>query len=404
MRLRWSLVLCSIALLACADRGASDRSGATPDGESRFLKLESIVAGNMFTCGRDAAGAIWCWGANDYGQLGVGDRVDRTAPVRVALSTPAVRLTAGEARMCAVDSLSTLRCWGDNVAYALADSVIQFRAEPAVVSVGPVRVVAAGSRFSCATDEAGEARCWGGDREGELGDGGDSGGARATSERVVGAMRFDTLVAGRTHACGLTAEGDAWCWGSRALSGDGSKEQRNAPVPVDGGHRFVSLTAGLSVTCGITVAGDAWCWGFGHDGQLGIGAGRDNPFVPVAVAGGLRFRQLAAGFHRVCGIAEDRRAWCWGSNFNGALGDSGTVSTLSPVPVHGDRRYRAIAAGDSHVCALDMDSLAWCWGQNVITEGGGALGDGTKLDRSYPVRVIPPEPASASANAGPSGN
>ncbi len=379
--------LCLLPILAQA---CTTRENAAASSASAGIQFTSLVAGNLFTCGLDRARALWCWGANGYGELGVGDRVERQQPVRVALSAPLVRVTTGEERVCAVDTTATLHCWGDNVAWALGDSVITFRALPAVMPVGAVRQVAAGSRFTCATDSTRVAYCWGGDRHGELGDGGDTIQARMSRERVLASVAFDTIVAGRTHACGLTSDGAAWCWGGAGLSGDGSRDKRREPVLVAGGQRFRSLTAGYNVTCGITLTDAAWCWGLGSDGQLGVATLGDNPFVPVPVAGGHAFRQLAAGYHRVCGLDRDGKAWCWGSNFHGALGDTGRVSSPVPVPVRGARRYVTIASGDSHARALDADGRAWCWGQNRFGEGGGALGDGTIEDRSFPVAVVAP--------------
>ncbi len=381
------LFLCvvTVAAQACAGRDTANLA----DDPAR-LRLTSIVAGNMFTCGLDRDRALWCWGGNGFGELGVGDSKDRLRPVRVA-TKPVARLTTGEERVCTIDTTATLRCWGDNVAWALGDSTVTRRTLPAVLPVGRVRQVAAGSRFTCATDSTGTASCWGGDRNGELGDGGDTVAARITRERVASSVAFDTIVAGRIHACGLTADGTAWCWGAAGLAGDGSRDKRLAPVPVSGTQRFRSLTAGYGVTCGITRTADAWCWGLGSDGQLGFGAQLDNHFVPVPVSGGHKFRQLAAGFHRVCGLDLEGKAWCWGSNFNGALGDTGRVASDSPVPVRGSRRYLTIASGDSHACALDRDGHAWCWGQNRVGAGGGALGDGTIENKSYPVPVSAPD-------------
>jgi len=401
MRRRLSLLLVcfqTIASQACATRDAAS-SPNNPAG----LRLTSIVAGNMFTCGIDRDRALWCWGGNNFGELGVGDLEDRLLPVRVLHTGPVARVTTGEERVCTVDTASTLRCWGDNVAWALGDSIISRRSIPEILPVGHVRHVAAGSRFTCATDSTGTAYCWGGDRNGELGDGGDTISARMTRDRVASPVAFDTIVAGRLHACGLTADGSAWCWGAAGLSGDGSREKRLVPVLVAGAERFRSLTAGSGVTCGITLNDAAWCWGLGSDGQLGFGAPLDNKFVPVPVAGGHRFRQLAAGYHRVCGLDRGGRAWCWGSNFNGALGDTGRLSSMGPVPVHGSRRYVTIASGDSHACAIDKDGYAWCWGQNGIAGGGGALGDGSIEDRSFPVLVAAPDTSTAAPPPGKGG-
>src|SRR5215207_1334505 len=60
--------------------------------------------------------------------------------------------------------------------------------------------------------------------------------------------------------------------------------------------------------CGVTTGDLAYCWGYNRYGQLGNGM-QDmesctqpcNP-RPVAVAGGLRFRQVSVGHDQSCGL------------------------------------------------------------------------------------------------------
>ena len=48
------------------------------------VALRTLAAGGRYTCGLDASGGAWCWGFNDFGQLGTGDTVSSHVPVRVA--------------------------------------------------------------------------------------------------------------------------------------------------------------------------------------------------------------------------------------------------------------------------------------------------------------------------------
>ncbi len=394
-----SITLTAVGLLAACDTQPGPASTAadslaTVAVDAPLPRFSSIVAGGQFTCAIDDTGTTWCWGANRFGQLGLGDTLDRFVPTRLQHSVPFARIAAGETHACATDSLAKLYCWGDNRDYALADTTVRIRARPGTLDVEGVRQLSLGTNFTCITDSSDRPLCWGTDRHGERGDDLLGSGPIAEPRLVGGEHRFVQLTVGRQHACGLTVEGEGWCWGDGGALGDGTLSDRGMPVPVRD-RRFRQLAAGESITCGLKEDNSAWCWGVASDGQLGQGSPpRPNTFLPAPVSGGLSFQQLAPGRHRVCALDLDGLAWCWGSNYNGGLGDGSAQSQSQPVRVAGNRRYRQIASGDFHSCALDTDGIAWCWGENGDARGGGALGDGTMRSRATPVRVAGSAPES----------
>ena len=163
------------------------------------------------------------------------------------------------------------------------------------------------------------------------------------------------------------------------------------------GASFVSITRG----CGLTSAGKAYCWGPNWSGQLGDGtSARERP-VPSAVSGGLAFTSLVdSGNHR-CGLVADGKAYCWGSNSSGQLGD-GTAGSASdyrsadrsvPVAVLGGPTFASLSAGSGHTCGLTTAGPAYCWGANTQGQlGDGTSGNGdwsdTTANRSAPVAVL----------------
>ncbi|PYO99028.1 MAG: hypothetical protein DMD60_02650 [Gemmatimonadetes bacterium] len=69
---------------------------------------------------------------------------------------------------------------------------------------------------------------------------------------------------------------------SRGLFGRLGKQGSNEPQPVRGDLQF-ALSAGFADTCGVDISGRAYCWGMNQVGQLGDGTtkGHDQP-KPVA--------------------------------------------------------------------------------------------------------------------------
>jgi alpha-tubulin suppressor-like RCC1 family protein len=204
---------------------------------------------------------------------------------------------------------------------------------------------------------------------------------------VAGTLRFHQVSVGLYHTCAVTPAYRAYCWGYNAdgALGDGTTTNRLAPVPVAGGRLFRRVDAGNSVTCGVSYPDNrGYCWGYNRDGELGDGTytGR---LMPVAVAGGRQFREVAAGAGHTCGVTTSDEAFCWGSNRYGQLGDSSTASLRNtPSRVAGARRFRQLDAGFNFTCAVTTTDRAFCWGHGLY----GQLGSGKTYLRRWPGAVV----------------
>jgi len=230
-----------------------------------------------------------------------------------------------------------------------------------------------------------------------------SDGVEGTAAITVKVLAFALVTAGDSHTCGLTTDGEAYCWGADHLAQLGTivslascewtpHRCSTAPAAVAGALRFVTLDAGHDHTCGPTASGEAHCWGFNADGQLGstltsptLCGPPEGPCTrrPEPVTGGFTFTAISAGGEHTCGLTGGGDAYCWGSNVSGQLGDSTTTSAAAPVPVGGGLTFASISAGNNHTCGVSGSGEAFCWGWNTQ----GRLGDGTYVPKSYPVAV-----------------
>jgi alpha-tubulin suppressor-like RCC1 family protein len=191
------------------------------------------------------------------------------------------------------------------------------------------------------------------------------------------ALSFRQVSAGGGHTCGVTLVNRAFCWGlnNKGQLGNGTLRSRRRPVAVAGGLSFRQVSAGGSAhTCGVTTANKAYCWGSNVDGQLGNGTFRDR-LTPVAVAGGLRFLRVSAGWDHTCGVTLDNRAYCWGKNRNGRLGDGTTdIDRPRPVAVSGGLFFLQVRAGRDHTCGVTTANQAFCWGNDSFGQLGAPSG------------------------------
>jgi alpha-tubulin suppressor-like RCC1 family protein len=76
--------------------------------------VAQLAAGGSHTCARLATGAVQCWGANSYGQIGDGTTTNRTTPVAVVGLSDAIYLALGQSHSCAIRATGDVVCWGRN--------------------------------------------------------------------------------------------------------------------------------------------------------------------------------------------------------------------------------------------------------------------------------------------------
>lgn len=328
------------------------------------------------------------------GLADAGEVCDQTStcalrPVRLQTGLRFRAVSAGTTHSCALTRDGAAYCWGggyDSGRGMLGNGKLSQSATPLAIAEDlRFKSISAGGRITCAISTDDQGYCWG--------LGGFTGDGRATDaltpSRVAGEHRFKALQAGVLHACGITTDGAAYCWGSNQNGelgngsiGDrdlGSLAKESSPVPVRSDRRFQSITTGGNHSCGITLDGEAFCWGQNHVGQLGTGAASFPHTSPQLVTGGNLFKAVAAGTVHTCALQRDGTARCWGGNWFGGIGD-GTSSAANTgkerplaTPVSGTRTFVQVAPGGSHTCALDGDGRVWCWGDR----GRGQMGNGT---------------------------
>lgn len=390
------------AIVAC-----SDQSGP----RVRETATVSLVAEDLSTCALTTNGSAFCWGADSAGQLGIGDPWECSAyangcveahggtshllPVAVSGGHRFAALSGAGNFTCAASPEGQSFCWGGTWYGTLHDSV------PVAVPAAPLFAsISAGALDACGLMPSGKAYCWGDNASGEVGTGDVA--THATPVAVAGGLTFSTLTVGPDHACGLTAQGNAYCWGAAGFGeiGNGSTPPmlQTTPAPVSGGLHFKSLSAGNVYTCGVTTGNKAYCWGFNLDGALGDSA-VIHTTTPTAVAGGIAFSSISTwgtngNSGTTCGLTPSGKAYCWGDDSRGQLGGA----SVTPLGCNAGRATCATSpvpvSGNLTFSTIAVGGWHVC---GVTTDGGiycwgandyGQLGNGTTADSPVPQRVV----------------
>ncbi len=334
--------------------------------------VSQISASKYHTCAL-VSGSVYCWGQNDYGQLGNNSTTDSSRPVQVRVSTNAyltnvTQISAGGGHTCAVRSDTSVWCWGYNAFGQVGDNTtttprrmaVQVHINNSNTHLSGAVEVAAGHNHSCARLSDGTVRCWGYNAYGEVGDGTTTN--RDTAILVVGPGGTGTLSgvvsigngsgSGRFHSCARLSDGSIYCWGDNEHGelGDGTTTNRSYPVRAGDISTAISISAGEYHSCATLEDGTAMCWGAAAFGQVGDGT-TANTSTPVPVIGPGGFGLLtgvatvSAGggnwpdgsgtdnYEHTIALLSDGTVVSWGQNNFGQLGDGTTTMSISPVAV-----------------------------------------------------------------------
>ncbi len=288
--------------LSCWGSNASGELGlgsTTPSSSSSPLAVTALPSGTVedvsLGAGHSCAiveGALYCWGDNGEGQLGLGDRTPRPAPTAVALpgAERALRVDSFSVHTCALLASGAVACFGDNTE----------------------NQVHAGATTS-----------------------------DALSPMIVpGIADAADVATGSAHTCVLRRDGTVWCWGSSFAGQIGDGVFRPVPMPVTSPTPtaaipdvVVQITAGSAHNCALTRGGLVYCWGDNSAGQVGRDSALEFMLDEPTLLGGLTaVGEVAAGSFHTCVRTDAGTHLCLGDNTWGQLGRTG-ASSHTPMPV-----------------------------------------------------------------------
>ncbi len=272
--------------------------------------------------------------------------------------------------------------------------------------------------YTCALKNDGTVWCWGnvGDsyvnQLGELGDGTTKPSGTPVQVLIQPGKPLTDIVkisAGGGHTCALKNDGSAWCWGANGGAlGNNSKDNSSFAVPVADNHVFTEISVDGATTCAIDQKNAGlFCWGqpfyfqgFGGPGKnwlapVDIPDDVGNPIRGVRALGRMPSADRFVAFQK----NNDDSLWGLGTippgrdvggpNVKNVFEQLGQFVDKNNKPIFA--RQATTGAGVSgHACVLNknnnQDSTASCWGSN----SSGKLGDGTNIDRQFPVLVLDP--------------
>ena len=362
-------------------------AGIGNDAQAQFLGQQSLSQSSYVI---DQSGQLWSWGDNFYGQLGVGDRVNRNMPTLVPVPAGASKWV----------------------------------------------LVAGGANFAIAVADSDKLYAWGLNDKGQIGTGIEGGNLYGVPTRIPNppyVTNWKWVSAGAAHCEALTADGRLFAWGDNTQGelGVGTTQYIFTPqevqfptgvtawadVAAGPGYTMMIAQNGLLYGCGIDSLGAFQPWegpvqattdtfraysplpclaaSYQLESRIdqnndvqGLYLGQD-PLFYISPAGGF-IEQVAGiadgGYHTLI-LSDDGRVAASGDNTYGQLG----INTTNPVFTSGIvvfpssvTQVVAIAAGLKHSLAIGNDGWLYAWGDDSV----GELGIGAVPNQIAPVRVL----------------
>jgi alpha-tubulin suppressor-like RCC1 family protein len=141
-----------------------------------------VAAGGNHTCALLQGGRVRCWGWNEYGELGYGNRASvgfaagdfPSLAGDVDVGGIVVQLATGDLHTCALLDTGAVRCWGRGWYLGYGNTLTigddEAPADAGDIPLGgPAIQIAAGQEHTCALMATGAVRCWGAGQRGRLG-------------------------------------------------------------------------------------------------------------------------------------------------------------------------------------------------------------------------------------------
>lgn len=389
-------------------------------------RVLSVSTGFYHACAILDDHELKCWGANESGQLGLGDARPRGGnPNEMGEDLPAVDLgtgryavavSAGFSQTCALLDDGHVKCWGaplfgtgcndTDAPTCVGDLPDEMGDHLAPLDFGGGRKAVQIDSGGCALLADGEVRCQSDQEDLDFG-----------TNKIATFFSDDTSV-----LCAIFTDGSLKCAGNNYLGqlgigvNDPSQDfisdvgdklpavdlgtERHAVSVGDALYAYGNSDTGwryVDSMCALLDDGSVKCWGDNTLGQLGRGTrggvvggsltdmGDNLPIVDLGT--GRRASAISVGLRHSCALLVDGSVKCWGWRPLGTQdaqnhGDQpGTMGDALPsVDLGVGRTAVAISAGGgSNTCAILDDGSLKCWGDS----DDGELGQGDTLSHGY---------------------
>jgi len=347
----------------------------------------------------DSRMTLYSWGANSYGQLGLGTKSEQEVePKEVCLDNTGLKVdnivsivggaghtlildNNGHVYSCGWNSKGQLGCSDDTLKFELIDILKEFK----------IVQISCGWDFSAAVSECGKLFVWGNNQYTQLGLSKSITCTGIPSRLQVSqklATGFRQISCGLRHMAVITKENGLLVagTGSKGQLGLGDNYDDNSYLSickVPDLEDIKSIATGQHHTLALKTDGTVLAWGDNKYGQIGLNLDVPNGLVPSSILVDETLEEVHAGWTHSAALTNNGEIYIWGRNAYGQLGsqkgDTGKPEKLAQL-----KDIQQLSLGSEHNLALSKDGKLFCWGWNEH----GNCGTGNNKDVLKPKQIF----------------
>lgn len=349
----------------------------------------TVSPGGAHTLAIRDGGAIFTWGRNNNGQLGLGTTGgQQNAPQQVGSDFNWQTITAGNSHNLAIKTTGTLWAWGSNAdgQIGVGSNAARFNSPQQIGIATDWSKISTGDEFCIALKTDGTLWTWGDNTYGQLGD--NSTADKNAPVQVGTATDWIQISAGTDHALALKSNGTLWAWGRNNVGQFGTASPTSSLVPIQIGTdtNWNKIFAAREHSIAVKTDFTYWVWGANTNGQFGNGTTTSSA-TPTAITGFNNPVHLSKGHQHSVIIKQDGTLWSSGGNASGQLGNGNNTQQTTPIQENTlATNWMIVSSRVSHTAALKSDGTLYTWGANLF----GQLGDGTTSAKNTPTIITCP--------------
>jgi len=340
---------------------------------------------------------LYSWG---WGQGGTkGDNTNENSNIPVFVGTYNVSKIIDGTRNCAgfMTNTGTIYAWGNNSEGTLGNGTTTNISSPTIMPYSDFKELSLGA--SIGINKLNQLQTWG---YNQFGQNGQNDIIMHSSPTTVSGQFFPVNIAAGVRNSGYGCKdvynnnqevpsGIQNIWSASGFNESGAlginnviSQSRFTQIPANSTFNFANIKYGVGYSLFLFNNNTLGATGDNSYGQLGWNKAANAS--SVLIIGNETYKDFYAGWYTAGAITNSGKLYTWGKNQNGQCGTNSSSNNLSkPTQVGTESNWSDIKMNETGAIALKSDGTLWTWGNNAY----GGIGDGTFIDRSSPVQIMP---------------